>query len=49
MRRIAIVVQRYGKEVVGGSEGYAFQLAKILSDIFNIDILTKVDPIIWTA
>jgi len=40
MRRIAIIVQRCGEEVVGGSEGYAFQMGKILSDIFNIDILT---------
>jgi len=40
MKKIAIIVQRCGKEVVGGSEGYAFQMAKILSDTFNIDILT---------
>lgn len=49
MRRIAIIVQRCGEEVVGGSEGYAFQMAKILSDIFNIDILTTTakDYITW--
>lgn len=45
MRKVAIVVQRCGKEIAGGSEGYAFLMAKILSGIFNIDILT----FLWTA
>ncbi len=49
MRRIAIIVQRCGEEVVGGSEGYAFQMAKTLSDNFDIDILTTTakDYITW--
>jgi len=40
MKKIAIVVQRCGKEVVGGSEGYAYQMAGVLSDTFDIDVLT---------
>jgi len=49
MKKIAIVVQRCGKEVVGGSEGYAFQMADVLSDTFDIDVLTTTakDYLTW--
>lgn len=50
MKKIAIVVQRIGKELVGGSEGYAFGMAKLLSELsFDVEILTTtaIDHITW--
>lgn len=49
MKKIAIVVQRGGKDIVGGSEGYAYQMANILSAVFKVDILTTTakDHISW--
>jgi len=40
MKKIAIVVQRYGKEVLGGAETYAQILAGALSEDFNVTVLT---------
>ena len=49
MKKIAIVIQRCGKEVLGGSEWYAFQMAKVLSNSYDVDILTTTakDFITW--
>ena len=38
--RIAFVIHRFGKEIVGGAERYAYVMASILSDYADIDILT---------
>jgi len=40
MKRIAIVNQRYGTEVNGGSELYTRQLAEQLAGSFDVDIIT---------
>lgn len=40
MSRIAIVNQRYGKEVNGGSEDYARELAHRLSAHYKVDVIT---------
>ena len=40
MERIAIVNQRYGKEVNGGSEDYARELAHHLSAHYQVDVIT---------
>lgn len=48
-KRIAIVVQRAGEDIVGGSEGYALSMARILSESFQVDILTTTakDHVTW--
>jgi glycosyltransferase involved in cell wall biosynthesis len=38
--RVAVVVQRYGTEVVGGSETLARQYAQILSEFCEVEVLT---------
>lgn len=40
MKRIAVVNQRYGAEVNGGSEVYAREIAQRLSTIYNVDVIT---------
>lgn len=40
MKRIALVVQRCHRSIVGGSEALAWQYAKLLSPIFAVDVLT---------
>ncbi|GMR04949.1 MAG: glycosyltransferase family 4 protein [Thermodesulfobacteriota bacterium] len=49
MKKIAVVVQRCGAEIVGGSEGYAFTMAECLSRDFDVDIITTTakDYITW--
>ena len=48
-KNIAIVVQRAGEDIVGGSEGYALSMAKILADTCNVDIIstTAKDHVTW--
>lgn len=40
MKKIAIINQRYGKEVNGGSEYYTMQLAEHLCEQYEVEILT---------
>ena len=40
MKKIAIVVQRYGNEVNGGAEKYAKDLAEHLKDYYDVEVLT---------
>jgi lipopolysaccharide biosynthesis glycosyltransferase/glycosyltransferase involved in cell wall biosynthesis len=40
MKKIAIVVHRYGKEIGSGAESYAMQMAEKLKDFYKIDVLT---------
>lgn len=49
MKKVAIVVQRYGLEVNGGSEYYSMQIAEHLKERFEIEIITTtaVDHITW--
>ncbi|WP_424357767.1 glycosyltransferase family 4 protein [Methanocella sp. MCL-LM] len=48
-KKVAIVVQRYGSEVLGGSESLARSLAHLLSDVYDIDVLTTCakDYVTW--
>lgn len=40
-KKIAFAVQRYGKEVSGGAEFQCRELAKNLSDLYDVEILTS--------
>jgi glycosyltransferase involved in cell wall biosynthesis len=50
MSKVAIVVQRCHESVVGGSEALAWQYAEMLSEAFDVDILTTtaVDYATWS-
>ncbi len=49
MDKIAIIVQRYGKEINGGAELHAKLLAEQLKEKYEIDVLTtcSIDYITW--
>ncbi len=49
MKKIALVVQRFGEEIIGGSEDYALKIAILLSKSYKIDILTTTakDHLTW--
>ena len=38
--RVAIVVQRYGKDVLGGSESLAADIAACISKAYDVEVLT---------
>lgn len=40
MNRVGIVVQRWHESIVGGSEALAWQYASLLSDAYEVDVLT---------
>ena len=40
MKKVAIIIQRYGEEVSGGGEFYARELAKHLSEFHDVTVLT---------
>jgi len=48
-RKIAIVVQRFGVEIAGGSESLAMQYALHLKDFYDVDVITTtcVDYVTW--
>ncbi len=41
MKRIALINQRYGKEVNGGSEYYTMQMAQRFKEKYHVDVLTS--------
>lgn len=47
--KLGFIVQRYGKEVVGGAEAYCRLLAEKLKDLFEVEVLTScaVDYMTW--
>ncbi len=49
MKRIALINQRCGRDVNGGSESYTIQIAKKLSEYYDVDIITTTakDYILW--
>jgi len=49
MSRVAIVVQRCHPDVVGGSETLAWHYAQLLSDAYQVDVLTTtaLDTSVW--
>lgn len=49
MNRICFVIQRYGGDIVGGSESYCRQIATRLADFYDVEILTSKakDPATW--
>lgn len=49
MKHIALVVQRYGKDVLGGAETLAAEFAKTLKSVYDITIITTTakDHISW--
>lgn len=48
-KKIAFVIQRYGKEINGGSEVFCKQLAERLIDYYDIEVLTTcaIDYVTW--
>ena len=49
MKKIAIVVQRYGMEVTGGAEQYSRMVAERLTSFYDVEVLTScaLDYISW--
>lgn len=49
MKKIALVVQRCGREVTGGAESYALDMGRVLSGTHDVTILTStaIDYLTW--
>ncbi|MCU0337517.1 MAG: glycosyltransferase family 4 protein [Sediminibacterium sp.] len=49
MKKIAIIIQRYGQQVNGGAEVYARNLAHELAEYYDVDVLTTCakDYVTW--
>ncbi|HEV8429636.1 MAG TPA: glycosyltransferase [Pyrinomonadaceae bacterium] len=49
MNKVAIVVQRCHKDIVGGSETLAWHYAQLLKDSYNVELLTTtaIDTSVW--
>jgi glycosyltransferase involved in cell wall biosynthesis len=49
MRRICLVVQRFGKQIVGGSEQLARCYARLLKEVYEVHVATTcaVDHVTW--
>jgi FkbM family methyltransferase len=49
MKRVAIVVQRCHEDIVGGSETLAWHYAQLLTQAFEVDVLTTtaIDTSVW--
>ena len=49
MSRVAIVVQRCHEDIVGGSENLAWHYAQLLSNAYEVDLLTTtaIDTSAW--
>lgn len=41
MKKICFVLQRYGEDIVGGSEAYCRQIAERLADHYEVEVLTS--------
>lgn len=48
--KIAFIVQRCGKEIIGGSESFTLNIAKKLSQCFEVEIITtcSLDYVTWS-
>ena len=49
MKTICFVVQRYGKQILGGSEAYCRQIAERLTEWYKVEVLTSkaLDYLTW--
>ena len=49
MKKIAVVIQRFGREIVGGSELYALRLLEKLSSLYSFTVYTTcaLDYLTW--
>ena len=49
--KVGFITQRFGKEVLGGAEMFAMQIAQNMKETWDIDILTTCskDHITWDS
>lgn len=48
LKKVAFVIQRYGEEIIGGSETLAREIAERLSDVYDIEIITTCAKDYWS-